>query len=181
MGGPAIDRHGIRVSCSRAPAGIVLQTGLVLGAELVTGGPGRILEEQVRYAGRQAITERVEEQLEPGQARAENSQPSATDLDVEIGIGAAEGLDADLMELAVTPGLRLLVAEVGAAYQAFQGSCAGGASRGPHHGGGDLRAQRDVTAALVHEVVHLLADHVGRFPHPLRRPTVSSNRGESSP
>ncbi len=87
------------------------------------------------------------------------------ELDVGIGTGKADGLDVDLVELPVTPFLRLFVPEHRAdgpqlvartAQQAVGNHCA-------HHTGGRLRTQRQTLATLVGEGVHLLLDNVGEL------------------
>ena len=77
-------------------------------------------------------------------------------LRVDLGLGEAERLDAELMELAVTPLLRLLAPEHRAAAPELlllvvQQSVA---ERGAHDAGGRLRAHRDALAVIV-ERVHL--------------------------
>ena len=83
------------------------------------------------------------------------------DLDVEVRVVGAEHLDADLVELAVPAPLGLLVAEVRAGVPDLPRHRRAVLGKGPAHARGQLGPQRDVAAALVDEVVHLLGDHVG--------------------
>ena len=83
------------------------------------------------------------------------------DLDVEVGVVGSEHLDTDLVELTVPTALRLLVPEHRARVPDLPGRQRSVLYVGPADGRRELRAQRDVATALVDEVVHLLAHHVG--------------------
>ena len=83
---------------------------------------------------------------------------------VDLGLGEAERLDAELMELAVAALLRFLAPEHRAAAPELlllvvQQSIA---ERGAHDAGGRLRAHRDALAVIV-ERVHLFRDDVGEL------------------
>ena len=86
------------------------------------------------------------------------------DLDVGGGIRLAEGLDAELVKLALAAGLGPLAAEHGA--DVIQPRPIGGralAGGVADHAGGALGPQRQAASAAVGKGVHLLLDHVGGF------------------
>ena len=91
------------------------------------------------------------------------------DLGVQRRIVDAERLDVDLLELAETSGLRLLVAKHRARVPDLQRQLTLPQpvfGHGPHDARGRLGAQRQRAVALVAEGVHLLRDDVGGLPHP---------------
>ncbi len=98
------------------------------------------------------------------------------DLDVDIGVGAADGLDADLVVLAQSAGLGSLVAEGGGGVPDLPGRVRMVLDEGPGHRRGALGAQRDVTVALVVEVVHLLGHDVGALADALEDADVLEHR-----
>ena len=80
------------------------------------------------------------------------------DLDVEVGIGHPEGLDAQLVVLAVTPLLGPLVAEERRHVPGLPGRHRVVLHEGPGDRGGSFGAQGHELAVAVREDVHLLAD-----------------------
>ncbi len=108
----------------------------------------------------------VDDQLHLAQAEAsvEVGQQD-DDLDVEVGVGAPDRLDPELVVLAEPAGLRALVAEARRGVPDLPRHGGTVLDEGPHHRRRALRAQGQVAIALVEEVVHLLADHVGALAH----------------
>ena len=109
-----------------------------------------------------------------GQLQAETVQAEAAvgtirqrdDLRVQRRIIHADGLDADLLQLAVTAGLRALVAEEGSVVVQLHGQLAAVQvvlDDRAHDARGALRAQGDGAFSAVGEGVHFLGDHVGGF------------------
>ena len=137
---------------------------------LAVGGPALV------------VAERGEVEAQAGDAQVLVEAPRQGDhLDVDVGVVGAERLDADLVVLAVAAGLGPLVAEVGRAYQTFHGVVGPVLHEGPHHRRRALGPQRDVAAALVLEVVHLLADDVGALADPLEHADVLEHRPDDQP
>ena len=93
-------------------------------------------------------------QAEPG----EEVVGQRDDLDVEVGVGRAERLHAQLVVLAVAAVLGVLVAERGRHVPGLPGRHRVVLHVGPGDGGGALGAQRHQLAVAVLEDVHLLAD-----------------------
>ena len=103
-------------------------------------------------------------------------QPRAITSTSRCGIVDAERLDVDLVELAEAAALGLLVAELrpGAPHLPRQRRAV--LDERPADGRRQLGAQGDVAAALVDEVVHLLADDVSRRPDALEHAEVLDQR-----
>ena len=97
-------------------------------------------------------------------------------LDVEVGVGGADRLDAELVVLAQAAGLRALVAERRGEVPDLPRRRRPVLDEGPHHRRGPLGPQRDVAVALVVEVVHLLAHDVGALADPLEDADVLEQR-----
>ncbi len=109
---------------------------------------------------------RVHDQLDLAQAEVGVEVPQeADDLDVEVGVGRAEGFDPELVVLAVAPGLGPLVPEARSGVPDLPGRGRTVLDEGPHHRRRALRPQGQVAVALVLEVVHLLADDIGALAH----------------
>ncbi len=108
------------------------------------------------------VAERVEGKVHPAQPDGGvEVGGEADDLDVEVGVVGAERLDTELVVLAVATGLGSLVTEVRRRVPDLPGRGRPVLDEGPDHAGGPLGSQHEVAAALVLEVVHLLAHHVG--------------------
>ena len=123
------------------------------------------------------LTEGVEQQSDLAQPEALEEPPGqGDDLDVEIGVVAAEGLDPDLVEGPVAALLGTFVAEVGPRVEHLPGQQRLVLHEGPHHPGGHLGTQGDPGAVAIGEVVHLLGDHVGGLAHPQEHPQVLQQR-----
>ncbi len=88
--------------------------------------------------------------------------PTRDDLDIGHGLGHADQLDADLVELAKAALLRPLVAEHRATVEELERQLLGQAAGddGPDDAGRVLGAERQAVAAPVLEGVHLLGDDV---------------------
>ena len=97
-------------------------------------------------------------------------------LDVELRVVDAERLGAHLAVLAEAALLRALVAEVRRDVPDLPRDHRVVLGERTRHPGGALGPQRDAPAALVLEVVHLLADDVGGLPHPLEHLEVLEDR-----
>ncbi len=82
------------------------------------------------------------------------------DLDVEVGVGRPEDLDPHLVVLAVAPGLGRFVAEGRSGVPRLPGQRRSVLHPRPYQWSGALRPQGQGPAALVLELVHLLAHHV---------------------
>jgi hypothetical protein len=140
-------------------------------AARVLGEPGlegRQVVDQRRAIGGTAlgVAERVdlEPRVVPHAEAAQDLHAGRDHLDVGLGLGHADQLDADLVELALAALLRPLVAEHRPGIEEFQRHVLGEAERRhrARDAGGVLRPQHDVLPALVGEGVHLLGDDVGR-------------------
>ena len=106
---------------------------------------------------------RVDEHAEPAQAEiAEEALRERDHLDVDIGIVDAEHLGAELPVLAVSPLLRALVAEVRGDVPDLPRGCGPVLDVGPHDRRGPFGAEREPTIPPIGELVHLLADDLGR-------------------
>ena len=102
--------------------------------------------------------------------------PEGDDLDVDVGVGRADALDAHLVVLPQPAGLGLLVAERRRGVPDLPRRRRAVLDVRPGHRRGALRAQGDVAAALVLEVVHLLGDDVGALADALEHPDVLEHR-----
>ena len=128
------------------------------------------------------LAERVEQQRHLAQAEPAVELPAERDhLDVEVRVVGAEHLDADLVELAVAAALRLLVPELRPGVPDLPRRRRPVLHERPAHAGGQLGPQRDVTAALVDEVVHLLRHHVGGVADALEHAEVLEQRRDHLP
>ena len=112
---------------------------------------------------------------------ARKRAPEGDDLDVEVGVGRADGLDADLVVLAEPARLRALVAERRGGVPDLPRRGRVVLDEGPGHRRGALGPQRDVAAALVLEVVHLLGDDVGALADALEHADVLEHRRLDQP
>ena len=138
---------------------VVAEPVLALGEKGAQGG-------QVGRAA-DGVAEGVQKELDPPQADVRAHRPGqGHHLDIEVGVLAAEHLGAQLMVLAVTTGLRSLVAEVGGEVPGLPRNGRAVLDPRPHHRRRALGAEGEAVAALVRELVHLLADYVGALPHP---------------
>ena len=139
------------------PQAAVLGQALTVTVEIgdqrrAVGGAACRVAEGVEFEG--GAPEHTERLQYPGAERDH--------LHVAGGLGDAEKLDADLVELAKPPLLRALIAEHGAMVKVFQGQVLGLAA-GNQHARDACRAfgpESDFVAALVGEAVHLLGDDV---------------------
>ncbi len=115
------------------------------------------------------VTHGVDQGLEVAKAElAEEAHQQQDDLGVGPRSRVADQLGADLMELAVAPALRPLVAELRPDVEQphrLRPLAQAVLGEGARHRRGVLRAQREALAVLVGEGVHLLADDVGRLAH----------------
>ncbi len=113
------------------------------------------------------VAQRGDLEPEPGQSEVPEARVGdGDDLGVERRVVDTDGLDPDLLELAVAAGLGPLVAEERAGIGDLH-------RQGPavepvfdhrtHDARGPLGPEGDAAITLVGEGVHLLADHVGRF------------------
>ena len=128
-----------------------------VGAQRVdVGGPAGGVAHRVQRQRAATESEGAVEPVEQGD-----------DLDVGVRVVGADDLGVELEVLAVPPGLRLLVAVVRPDRPRLPRSGRAVFDERPHQPGGDLGPQRDPPAALVLEVVHLLADDVGGVADPL--------------
>ena len=115
------------------------------------------------------IADGIENQVKVFQARmAQELDHHFDHLGVDDGRFRADGLRADLKELAVAALLRALAAEHGS--DVVELLDAGDLVEavldiGAHHGGGGLRAERERRAVAVLPGVHFFADDVGIFAH----------------
>ena len=117
----------------------------------------------LRSAG--VVAQRGDLQPEPVEAqRAETGVGNRDHLGVQCGIVDADGLDADLLQLAVAAGLGALVAEERAGVTQLDRQRAAVQTvldHRTHHPGGALGPKRHRAVAAVGEGVHLLGHHVG--------------------
>ena len=91
------------------------------------------------------FAEAVQPQLDLAQSEGGVEAPAEDDdLDVEVRIVHTEGFDVDLVELAVSTALGLLVPEVGAGAPRLPRRRRAVLDEGPAHAGGELRPQRHV-------------------------------------
>ena len=99
-------------------------------------------------------------------------------VDVGLGVIGAEGLDADLGELAVTAGLGLLVPELGTLVPDLPRRGGSMLGKGAAHRRSEFRPEGEMLrrVALVEEVEHLLGDDVGRLAQPLEDAEVLEDR-----
>ena len=139
-----------------------------LAGGLVQIQPGQEFLETLpvgRTAG--VVAQRGELQTEAGQPeRTEGLVRDRDHLRVQRGIVDADGLDAHLLQLPVSPGLRPLVPEERARVTDLHRKLTAIESvldHRTHHPGGSLRSQRDTAATPVLEGVHLLGDDVRGF------------------
>ena len=174
-------------SCARllssTRSGFFCQRDLALGAErlqvrLEVGLPARRRSGHGRRARRAQLSSRVH--LPQAEGRVE-LPAERDDLDVEVRVVGAEHLDAHLVELAIPATLRLLVAELRARVPDLPRRGRAVLHERPAHRGGELGPQRDVPAALVDEVVHLLGDHVGGVADALEHAEVFQQRRDDLP
>ena len=88
--------------------------------------------------------------------------------------GSAEPMASapHLVVLAEPPSLGLFVAEAGGEVPHLPRHGGPVLVEGPHHRRGALGTQGQVAVALVEEVVHLLADHLGALAQALEHPNV---------
>jgi hypothetical protein len=130
---------------------------------LVQKGPQSV---EISGAARR-VAEGVQKQLDALEAQAgDEGGRQGHDLDVEAGVVGAEGLDPQLVVLAVAPGLGPLVAEVGRRVPGLPRKRGSVLHPRPHDRRRPLGAQGELVPALVGEVVHLLAHDVGALAHP---------------
>ncbi len=156
---------------------VLLQRDLALLAErLEVGLEVRLQRSDVsRAVGR--LAERVEQQRHLLQPEGTEELPAeGDDLHVEVRVVGAEHFDAHLVELAVPPPLRLLVAELRAGVPDLPRRERAMLHERPADGRGELGSQRDVAAAFVDEVVHLLGHHIGGVADALEHTKVLQQR-----
>jgi hypothetical protein len=146
------------------PADVLGQLALVLAqvaAQLVEVGGAGVERAEARQPQPDLAHSGRLEQLGEQQDR----------LGVERRVVGSERLDADLRELAVASRLGALVTEERAPVPELHGLgklVHAVLDVGARDAGGALRAQRQRAAAAVLKGEHLLADDVGRLPHPAR-------------
>ena len=99
-------------------------------------------------------------------------------IDVGLGVIGAEGLDADLGELAVAAGLGLLVAELGPLVPDLPRRGRPVLGKGAAHRCGEFWPEGKVLRriTLVEEIEHLLGDDIGRLTQPLEDAEVLEDR-----
>ena len=148
--------HPQRVDLGAAPGVLVeVEAEQELLQQLPVLRPARLVAE-----GGDLQPEPVEPQ------RPETRVGDRDDLGVQRGIVDPDRLDADLLQLAVPPGLRTLVAEERPRVAQLDGQLAAVQTvldDGAHHAGGALGPQRHRPLAAIGEGVHLLADDVRRL------------------
>ena len=134
-------------------------------------------------APRLRVAHRVHEQTEPAEAEIlpVEAVRERDHLDVDGGIVDAQHLDADLPVLAVAALLRTLVAKVGGDVPDLPRRDGLVLRERTRHRRGAVGAQREVTATLVVEVVHLLADDVGGRAQLLHDLDVLEDGGDEHP
>ena len=130
-------------------------------------GPGLVIAERVDDQGALRQPERAVEPVQQGD-----------DLHIRVGVVGPDDLGIDLEVLAVARGLRRLVAEVGTHGPRLPRHGRAMLAEGSHEAGGDLGADRHPPAALVLEVVHLLAHDVRGVAHPEEHLQVLDERRE---
>ena len=102
-------------------------------------------------------------------------------LDVDVWIGRADALDADLVVLPVAAGLRALVAERRRGVPDLPRDVGSVLDERPGDRRRALGTQGHPAAALVLEVVHLLGDDVGALADPLEHADVLEHRRLDQP
>ncbi len=116
------------------------------------------------------VTQRGDLEPEPRQAEAAIALVGdRDDLGVQRRVVDTDRLDADLLQLAVPAGLRLLVAEERPGVADLHRQLAAVEAvldHRAHHARGALGTQRHRAVAAVGEGVHLLAHDIGRLPDP---------------
>jgi hypothetical protein len=159
---------GLRALAVEDPHGMAVDLLLVVVGEVATAlaqPPRELGDVGPPILGR---AHRVDGEGEAAQAQgAQVGVAEGDDLDIEVGIGGAQGLDVDLVVLAEAACLRALVAEARRDRPHLPGDRGSVLHERAHDRRRDLRAEREVAVALVVEVVHLLADDVGALTQPL--------------
>ena len=161
---------------------VALERGTRLFAQRVAGRH-EVLAQRVDVPGSViGFAEAVDEQLHLAQAQRPVELPCEGDhLDVEVRVVGAQHLDADLVELAVTPALGLLVPEVRTGVEHLPRRGRAVLGEGPTHARRHLGTQCDVAFTLVDEVVHLLGDHIGGVADAGEHPQILEQRGDQLP
>ena len=147
-----------------------------------TGGHGapQVLPQDLEVARTaDVVAHRVDPQSDGDQAqRAEEPVGQRDHLDVEVRVGGTEGLDPELVVLAVAAGLGSLVAERRGGVPGLPRQWWPVLDVGPDQGCGPLRTKGEGAAAAILELVHLLAHHVaGLADAPAEDPDVLEHRG----
>jgi len=137
---------------------------------LIEGEAGQVLGQQGPVCGPVGRSPQGRQlQPVPGQSQPAVALVGNRDhLGVECRIIDADGLDADLLKLPITPLLRLLVPEEGAGIAQLHRQLAAiqpMLEHGAHDPGGPLRAQRHTPLPPVGEGVHLLGHDIGGLAH----------------
>lgn len=153
--GPLVVQHAQRVDLDAA-------AGLLVEVQVPQEGLERLAVDRAALL----VAQRVQQDPELAQAqRAVRLVGEDDQLGVQDRVLGADGLGADLREVAVAALLRALVAVVRAGVPELDGEVARlvevGLQGRPQHGCGALGAQGELGAALGGEGVHLLGDDVG--------------------
>ena len=161
-GCPLVQRHAARVLAVEHAQRVRRPAVGVLGAELGLVG-GEVDRERQAVGGQTGVVaHRVHLELDPAQPeRGEEGGPAGDHLDVEVGVGAADRLHAELVVLAVPPGLGPFVAEGRRRVPDFPRHRRVVLDEGAHDRRCPLRPQREQAVSLVLELVHLFLHDVG--------------------
>ncbi len=159
--GPLVVEHPQRVDLGATP-------GLLVEVELEQ----EVLQQFPVLRTAAVVAERGELEPEPVEPqRSETRVGDGDHLGVQRGVVDTDGLDPDLLQLAVAAGLRTLVAEERPRVAQLDGQRAAVEAvfdHRAHHACGALGPQRHRAVAPVGEGVHLLGHHVGGLPDAAR-------------
>ena len=107
------------------------------------------------------VTHRVDPEGERRQPETPKERVGQGDhLDVKIGIGGPERLDAQLVVLTIPPRLGSLVAEGGGGIPRLPRQRRAMLDKRSNHGSRTFGPERQHSATAVFELIHLLADHI---------------------
>jgi hypothetical protein len=125
------------------------------------------------------VAEGVKHEVHISESKGRQKIPSdGDDLDIGVRVIGSKNLHTDLIELTLTSTLRLLVAEIRTRVPRLVRKGGSMLDERPAHARCLLRTERNMPAAAINEVVHLLGDDVGRLTDPREDADVLQDWGD---